>query len=94
MRIYPKSQVVYRGGDIVIQCRDEGDVRADVYWARLDGNTLPQGRSFDNRGRLEISQAKYRDSGAYICKAKNHEHAYGGRSIAIVKVYRGFYFRY
>ena len=47
-----------------------------------------------DRGRLEISQAKFKDGGAYICKAKNYEHAYGGRSIAIVKVYRGFYFRY
>ena len=47
-----------------------------------------------HRGRLEISQAKFKDGGAYVCKAKNFEHAYGGRSIAIVKVYRGFYFRY
>ena len=49
LRIYPKSQVVYRGGDIVIQCRDEGNLRADVYWARLDGKPLPQERAFDNR---------------------------------------------
>ena len=49
LKIYPKTQVVYRGGDIVVQCRDEGNLRAEVYWARLDGKPLPPDRAFDNR---------------------------------------------
>lgn len=32
----PVRQVVIVGNDVVVQCRDEGDERAEVYWTRDD----------------------------------------------------------
>ena len=37
VRVYPKSQSVYKKTDVVIQCRDEGYLRSKVKWSRIDG---------------------------------------------------------
>ena len=36
VRVYPKSQSVYKKTDVVIQCRDEGYLRSKVKWSRID----------------------------------------------------------
>ena len=41
LRVYPKFQGVEKGQDAVLQCRDEGFERSEVYWRRLDGKKLP-----------------------------------------------------
>lgn len=41
------------GGEVVFQCRDEGDLRAPVKWAREGDRRLPAGTK-DTNGRLEI----------------------------------------
>ena len=87
LQVYPKTQRVLEGGDIVVQCRDEGDLRSDVYWVRSSGRKLPK-NAVDHRGRLEISQAKVKDGGAYTCVAKDHEHEYGGQTFAGIRVLR------
>ena len=65
--MYPPTQEVYETGDVVIQCRDEGAIRAHVYWEKavsqgkddsLVTSTLPQGAVHYN-GRLEISRNLY-----------------------------------
>merc|ERR1712203_880572 len=54
VRAYPGTQTVLAGHDVVIQCRDEGRMRREVYWSREGGLPLPQTASMED-GRLEIS---------------------------------------
>ena len=39
-KIYAFSML--QGHDVVIQCRDEGRMRRDVYWTREGGRALPK----------------------------------------------------
>ena len=93
LKVYPPSQEVYETGDVVIQCRDEGELRADVYWEkpmiRTDSTSksskLPHG-AFDYNGRLEISRILPHEGGNYICRAVGHENEVGAQVSAIVNV--------
>ena len=97
LRVYPAHQEVYETGDVVIQCRDEGDLRANVYWEKgvrrhskdntMMSRKLPN-RAVDYRGRLEISRISHHGGGTFICKAVNHEEEPGGEAMATVKVLR------
>ena len=53
LKVYPPVQSVYKHSDVVIQCRDEGEIRSQVKWVRADGKPLPK-HSVQRRGRLEI----------------------------------------
>ena len=93
LRVYPPSQEVYETGDVVIQCRDEGELRADVYWEKASSkkdsmsksSKLPHG-AYDYNGRLEISRILPHEGGYYICKAVGHENEAGSEILATVKV--------
>ena len=97
LKVYPPNQKVYEGGDVVIQCRDEGDLRVDVYWEKAVNKriakdysasksfTLPPG-AVDYNGRLEISRILYNQGGTYLCRAVAYENEIGGEAIATVKV--------
>ena len=48
-------QIVVVGNDVVLQCRDEGDDRVDVYWTRdVETASLPV-HAVQDRGRLLIA---------------------------------------
>ena len=91
LKVYPPSQEVYETGDVVIQCRDEGELRADVYWEKATIKTdstpskLPHG-AFDYNGRLEISRILPHEGGNYICRAVGHENEVGSQVFATVNV--------
>ena len=93
LRVYPPSQEVYETGDVVIQCRDEGELRADVYWEKASSkkdsmsksSKLPHG-AYDYNGRLEISRILPHEGDYYICKAVGHENEAGSEILATVKV--------
>ena len=100
LKIYPVNQEVYETGDVVIQCRDEGDLRAKVYWEKGVSRhsqhirdvlrKLPQ-NAVDYNGRLEISRIMYNQAGTFICKAAGHEKQWGGEATATVEVLRSPY---
>lgn len=53
-----KIHKMFKGREVVFQCRDEGPLRARVQWTRLGGNRqLPPGAR-DVNGRLEIPNIK------------------------------------
>ena len=91
LKVYPPSQEVYETGDVVIQCRDEGELRVDVYWEKATdkkdskSSKLPHG-AYDYNGRLEISRILPHEGGNYICRAVGHENEAGSEVLANVKV--------
>ncbi|KAJ8950523.1 hypothetical protein NQ318_015267 [Aromia moschata] len=73
LKTYPNAQDIkettYKyDREVVFQCRDEGPLRAKVYWSRPNGEPLPEG-SIDRNGRLEIPNIKIQDAGTYLCIA-------------------------
>ena len=91
LKVYPSNQEVYETGDVVIQCRDEGELRVDVYWEKATGkkdsksSKLPHG-AYDYNGRLEMSRILPHEGGNYICRAVGHENEAGSEVLATVKV--------
>jgi len=85
VRAYPGTQTVLAGHDVVIQCRDEGRMRREVYWSREGGMPLPQTATMED-GRLEISGVGRGDEGEYWCQATGSEDENGGRAISTVIV--------
>jgi len=85
VRAYPGTQTVLEGHDVVIQCRDEGRMRRDVYWTREGGRALPKTATMED-GRLEISLVGRQEEGEYWCQAKDSEGEEGGRAISTVIV--------
>ena len=98
LKVYPPNQEVYETGDVVVQCRDEGSLRVDVYWEKaaskenIEGAFGAQSRlprsAVDHNGRLEISRILMHEGGLYVCKALNHENHIGGKVDANVTVLR------
>ena len=98
LKVYPPNQEVYETGDVVVQCRDEGSLRVDVYWEKaaskenVEGILGAQSRlprsAVDHNGRLEISRILMHEGGLYVCKALNHENDIGGKADANVRVLR------
>ncbi|XP_048508165.1 basement membrane-specific heparan sulfate proteoglycan core protein isoform X9 [Athalia rosae] len=73
LKTYPPDQVIKekpatQGREVVIQCRDEGPLRAKVHWIREDGAPLPPGSS-DINGRLELPNIQLHHGGNYVCEA-------------------------
>ena len=81
VQVYPKSQALVAGYDAVLQCRDEGQLRGEVFWQRGGGRQLPTDSS-QERGRLEILGVTPEDEGDYECVAEGHEHEDGGKQIS------------
>ncbi|XP_028137681.2 basement membrane-specific heparan sulfate proteoglycan core protein isoform X7 [Diabrotica virgifera virgifera] len=74
LKTYPSSteekEHVYKTGqEVVLTCRDEGQTRAQVYWARANGAPLPPGTT-DVHGRLTIPNVQLEHSGTYLCIAR------------------------
>jgi hypothetical protein len=86
LKVYPEEQLVYKNADVVLQCRDEGEKRADVVWSRADGQKLPKNAKFLHGGRLEIRGIKLHQGGIFICKAVGSEDEKGGTAFANVQV--------
>ena len=53
--IFPWYILLLQGHDVVIQCRDEGRMRRDVYWSREGGMPLPQTATMVNFAHLTPS---------------------------------------
>ena len=81
VQTYPRTQTLLVGYDAVLQCRDEGRLRRDVFWQRGGGRELPA-HSSQERGRLEILGVTPADEGDYECVAVGHEHEDGGKQIS------------
>ena len=85
IRVYPEFQWIYEGNDVVIQCRDEGILRADVLWKRKDGAPLSD-KSTQEFGRLSMSKVKFHESGVFICYVKDFENVENANMEATVVV--------
>ncbi len=70
-------QTVLSGHDVVLQCRDEGDERAEVFWSRDDGVPIPA-RAIQIRGRLDISGIRFDISLAKIMLRMSTINSYHG----------------
>ena len=81
VRVYPPHQTVRPGQDVVIQCRDEGELRTRVSWTRSDGDPLPPS-SFQSRGRLELYRVREEEGGEYTCRSVSR----AGQQTATVEV--------
>ena len=81
VQTYPLSQTLLVGYDAVLQCRDEGQLRREVFWQRGGGRQLPS-HATQQRGRLEILGVTIEDEGEYECVALGYEHQDGGRQIS------------
>jgi len=53
------------GNEVVFQCRDEGQLRAQVRWVRGNGLPLPPG-SRDYNGRLEMPSIAVEHTGEIL----------------------------
>ena len=83
VQTYPRSQTLLVGYDAVLQCRDEGQLRSEVFWQRGGGRQLPS-KATQGRGRLEILGVTQDDEGEYECVAVGYEHEDGGKQISSV----------
>eukprot|EP00092_Neocalanus_flemingeri_P029036 GFUD01031522.1.p1 GENE.GFUD01031522.1~~GFUD01031522.1.p1 ORF type:complete len:2660 (+),score=730.01 GFUD01031522.1:322-8301(+) len=83
VQTYPQTQTLLEGYDAVLQCRDEGRLRRDVFWQREGGKHLPA-HSAQERGRLEILGVTEEDGGEYECVAVGYEQEDGGKQISTV----------
>ena len=87
VQTYPRLQTLLVGYDAVLQCRDEGILRRDVFWQREGGRQL-SGDSTQERGRLEILGVTPADEGDYECVAVGHEEEDGGKQVSTLRVER------
>nr|XP_037874357.1 basement membrane-specific heparan sulfate proteoglycan core protein isoform X3 [Bombyx mori] len=75
IKTYPQDQESVRyvkfGGDVVLQCRDEGPRRAPVRWIREGGRPMRPNYQ-ERKGRLELFGVTPSDSGVYICQAPSY----------------------
>lgn len=85
VRVYPGSQWVFEGNDVVIQCRDEGDLRAAVVWKTANGRPMPRSARQD-QGRLVLKGMRKRDEGAYLCEVHGFGDKKGGSKESMVNV--------
>ncbi|XP_072390119.1 basement membrane-specific heparan sulfate proteoglycan core protein isoform X28 [Diabrotica undecimpunctata] len=69
LKTYPSSTEEKERQEVVLTCRDEGQTRAQVYWARANGAPLPPGTT-DVHGRLTIPNIQLEHSGTYLCIAR------------------------
>ena len=83
VQTYPLSQTLLVGYDAVLQCRDEGQLRREVFWQREGGRNLPS-HATQERGRLEILGVTAEDEGDYECVAEGYEQQDGGKQISSV----------
>ena len=70
---------------MVLQCRDEGEVRSKVQWSRPGGRRMPK-HTRQKNGRLEIKRIGIHEGGKFICSAIGFEKEKRGRAVAYVKV--------
>ena len=84
--VYPKFQIINRGQDAIMQCRDEGETRSSVVWRRKNHSHLPKA-SKEVHGRLEIFNVTEKEAGDYICVSTSFEHFPGGSQISTLKTY-------
>ena len=85
VQTYPRTQTLLVGYDAVLQCRDEGILRRDVFWQREGGRQLPA-HSSQERGRLEILGVTLADEGDYECVAVGHQEKDGGKQVSTLIV--------
>ena len=88
VRVYPARQTVMAGQDAVVQCRDEGDLRTRVGWARAGAGQAGQlpVNSRQERGRLELYGVREEEGGQYICSSLSQGHSPGGSQAATIQV--------
>uniref|UniRef100_U3JNX6 Obscurin like cytoskeletal adaptor 1 n=1 Tax=Ficedula albicollis TaxID=59894 RepID=U3JNX6_FICAL len=72
---YPRAFTVQSGTNVVLSCQIMGDPQPSILWEK-DKNTIePSGRfHMESKGdlyRLLVSCATPKDSGLYVCRAKN-----------------------
>uniref|UniRef100_A0A1A8FAZ9 protein-tyrosine-phosphatase n=1 Tax=Nothobranchius korthausae TaxID=1143690 RepID=A0A1A8FAZ9_9TELE len=68
--VQSEKQLV-KGDDLELECIPEGIPTPKVEWAKM-GLELPDGAELENHGKLLIiPRADQKDSGKYMCKAKN-----------------------
>ncbi|NXJ88164.1 OBSL1 protein, partial [Corythaixoides concolor] len=72
---YPRAFTVQSGTDAVLSCQITGDPRPSILWEKDKTPIEPSGRfHVEAKGDLYsllVSHATPRDSGLYVCKAKN-----------------------
>ena len=85
VQTYPRHQTLLVGYDAVLQCRDEGLLRREVFWQRRGGRQLPS-KATQHRGRLEILGVTREDGGDYECVAEGYEHQDGGKQISTISI--------
>jgi len=66
IKVYPETQDIFEGQEVVIRCRDEGSKRLPVKWSRTDGKMLPWG-STDRDGRLTMPNILLDYNGPFKC---------------------------
>ena len=81
--VYPGHQRVVPGQDVVVQCRDEGDLRTRVVWTRPGQLPVNSGQE---RGRLEVYGVREEDGGEYVCSSVSHPAAPGGSQTSSIVV--------
>ena len=89
LKIYPEKQSVFKNSDVVLQCRDEGDLRAEVEWVREFGEKMPK-HAKQSKGRLEIKRIGIHEGGFFICRAIKYSNKRGGQVIANVQVLKHY----
>lgn len=88
LRVYPESQWIYEGHDAVLQCRDEGELRAKVRWSRKDGEPLNRSKTVQGpRGRLTIYRVSNEDDGIYLCSVVGKDAIYSESIITVRSMY-------
>ena len=86
VKVYPAHQTVMEGQDVVVQCRDEGELRTPVTWHRGHrGQQLPVNSS-QERGRLELYGVREEDGGEYTCSSVLKAAAPGGSQTSSIDV--------
>lgn len=70
--ITPPVQVTgYLKQPTILQCHAVGYPVPEIKWTRFPPSPLPQGRSMEINGSLDISSVEDDDEGDYTCIAKN-----------------------
>ena len=66
----PPSITVTENQTATFYCSAGANPKPTVIWRKIGGKGSVN-TNVDGRNKLEIRNAKYRDSGSYVCKAKN-----------------------